>query len=404
MPDILEGIKVLDWSTYYAGPGATALLGDMGAEVFFIETPGTGETLRGMKRQDGASSELPDGRNALFEAAARNKKSVTLNLKTKEGKEIAYRLAEKCDVFLTNYRPQLVAAHGMDSASLRKVNPRLIYAKVSGYGAEGPYSQRGAFDLMIQGHSSLTTAMREPGEAPTFLLRGVLDQTCATLAAYSIVTALYARDRLGIVQEVHTSLLGTATWILYCNVLNTLLTGEDVPRHIRKKAANPMRNLYQCGDGNWVSGSNMPPAKFWHRFCQALGIEELENDPRFEDEAVREENAEELVSILDRAFQSKTREEWLTIFDQHDLIMGPVYTTSDMVNDPQVLANQYVTEFSHQALGPVRYPGFCTHFSETPVKTKRGAPELGEHTEEVLARVAGYNPEEIGRFQREGII
>lgn len=398
----LEGIRALEWGIFHAGPGALAILGDLGAEVIKIEQPGVGDPIRHQYRFGKASFSF-HGRSIFFEGANRNKKSITIDLTKEKGREVAYRLVSKCDIFLTNLRKETIEKMKMEYSVLRQFNPRLIYVSVSAYGPYGPDRHRGGFDFQGQARSGMMFCMGEPEMPPLLLHFGAVDQTTAILTSHSILTALLMRERYGFGQEIHVSILGSALFLLYFNVMNALIMGQEVPRHKRTET-DPLRNYYPCKDGKWICFTLPPHIDPWEKFCQAIGHPELANDPRFNTPERRWENSRELISILDGIFATKSRDEWHRIFGEFNLISSPVNTTLELKDDPQVVENKYIVDFDHPIWGRVKIPGYPAHFSQAEVGVQRPAPELGEHTEEVLREVAGYDDDEIRRLREEGVI
>jgi crotonobetainyl-CoA:carnitine CoA-transferase CaiB-like acyl-CoA transferase len=403
MHKALEGIRVLEWGIFYAGPGGTAILCDMGAEVIKIEQPGTGDPIRQLARYKDLDISLTDGTSITFQGANRGKKSITLDLAREEGRQIAYDLIKKCDIFFTNLRRSTVSKMKMDYPTLSQINPKLIYASVTGYGSRGPDANGGGFDQQGQGRSGMMYTLGEPDTRPSVAQFGIIDQATAIMASYQIVIALLMRERLGIGQEVGVSLLGTASYLLYLNNLVTLLTGQEVPKH-EQASADPLRNYYQCQDGKWVVSNQPPGEEHWHTVCQLLGQPELPGDPRFNSRDKRIEKSRELVSIFNTAFATKTRNEWLRLFNERNLVLSAVNTTTEAINDPQMKANDYIVDFEHPHMGHIRIPGFPIHFSQAEVNNNLIAPRLGEHTDSVLKELGAYSGVEIARFRAEKII
>jgi len=389
MPGVLDGVLVLEWGTFHAGPGAGAILGDLGAEVIKVEEPGRGDPERAWMRMGDFSLALPGGSNALFEASNRNKKSLTLNLQQERGREAIYRLVEKSDVFLTNFRALVAQRLGLDYPSLRRHNPRLIYASVSAYGREGPDRDQTGYDFHGQARSGVMASTGEPGAPPALVNAWLVDQATAILASYQVVLALLARERYGFGQEVHTSLLAGGMALVYMNVTIASLLGRDLPRHDRSACSNPLRNYYQCADGLWIMGANQPPERFWPPFCRVLGLEGLVQDPRFATPEKRAQNARELITILDRAILTRPRGEWLRLFREQGLSFTPVQSPLEVLQDPQVLANGYLQELDHPFLGRVKIPAFPMALERTPGRTRSPAPRLGQHTPHPLAPSRG---------------
>jgi crotonobetainyl-CoA:carnitine CoA-transferase CaiB-like acyl-CoA transferase len=403
MQQPLEGIRVVDCGIYHAGPGGPAILGDLGAEVVKIEQPIIGDPIRNQNRIGRISMKLKDGRNLFNEGANRNKKSVTVNLKTIEGQKIVHRLVRRSDVFLTNMRPKAIESMNIGYPTLKEVNPTLIYATVSAFGPKGPDRDRGGFDYQGQARSGFMYSMGEENTPPMVSGFGILDQATAIMASYQIIIALYMRERFGTAQEVHVSILGTSTFLLYFNILMAQMGRFDPPRHDRLKE-NPLRNHYCCADEGWLMMTLTPENRHWGPLCRALEAPEIEHDPRFNHSDRRLENAALLISIFDKIFATRTRDEWLVKFAENDLFACAVNRLSDLEKDPQITENGYLTDFDHPALGKIKIPGFPIHFERNAAGTQSAAPYLGEHTDEILTTLGGFSPEEISSFKKMGIV
>jgi len=397
-----EGIRVVEWGIYHAGPGGTAILCDMGAEVIKIEQPGTGDPFRMSEYKDGVFW-LPDKTSLYYAGANRGKKSITLNLEHPQGKQIAYNLVKKSDVFFTNLRPSTVKKMLMDYQTLSQINPRLIYASVTGFGDRGPDADRGAFDFQGQGRSGMMYSFGEPNTPPLLGQFGIVDQATAIMASYEIVIALFMRERFGMGQEVNVSLLGTASNLLYFNYLVPLMTGREMPRH-EQAGAYPLRNYYRCQDGKWIILTQPSSDESWKEVCHILGHPDLVDDPRFNNEHKRFENSREAVAILTKAFASKPRDEWLRLCAEKNLAVCAVNTITEAINDAQMIENDYIVDFEHPNMGHMRIPGFPIHFSQAQVDNNLLAPELGEHTNSVLKEIGGYSDENIAQFREDGVI
>ena len=403
--DPLQGIRVLEWGTFHAGPGGLAILGDLGAEVIKMEQPQAGDPIRQQTQFGEASFELPYGRSLFFEAANRNKKSIVLDLSQERGREVAYRLVAGSDVFLTNFRKKTVESLKMSYPILSRINPRLVYVSLTAYGPQGPDGKRGGFDFQGQARSGFMYSMGEPDMPPLVLHFGVIDQGTAIMVSHAILTSLLVRERFGIGQEIQLSLLGSALYLQYINVLNALWMKKRIPRHERSKT-DPLRNYYQCQDGKWISlgfPAHWEEAK-WPSFCQAMGLPELTSNPRFDTKQKRLQGSEEMVAMLDNAFAERPRQEWLDIFDRYDLISCPVNDVLDLEHDPQIMENNYIVDFNHVDLGEVRVPGFPAQFSRSRAETRRAAPTLGEHTLEILQGIGGYSKDEIEQLRELKVI
>lgn len=397
----LEGVRILEWGIFHAGPGGVSILGDLGAEVVKIEERGKGDPIRHRSRFGRTSFNLPGNRNLFFEGSNRNKKSITIDLAKEKGKDIVYRLIPRFDVFVTNLRRKTVEKMGMTYPILSSFNDRLIYASVSAYGHKGPYRDVGGFDFQGQARSGIMFSMGEPEMPPLVLHFGLVDQATAIIVSQGILSALFMRERTGKGQEVKTSILGAAINLVYFNFLNALWLQQDVPRHHRMDT-DPGRNYYRCQDGKWFAITVQPGD--WSRFCEVINRPEWERDERFNSlEKRAEEYSRELLSLLEEFFLTKKRDEWLEIFKENDFIVSPVNHLTDLENDPQIREN-YLEEIDHPALGRVKIPGFPVHFSNARAGTRKAAPLLGEDTEEVLKVFGGYSEQEIGQLREEEII
>jgi crotonobetainyl-CoA:carnitine CoA-transferase CaiB-like acyl-CoA transferase len=400
MASPLEGIRILDWTQWQMGTIASAMLADLGAEVIHIEDRERGDPGRGIRTTRGLGVDLPQGLSAYFEYVNHNKKGITVDLKKNEGKEIIYRLIKNSDVFVHNFRQGVPERLGLDYNTLSQYNPKLVYAALSGYGPKGPDAQEPAFDYPGLARSGIMTIAGEPGTPPVGFAGGIADQMGAIMASYGILAALLARERLGIGQQIDVSHLGSVMALEGLTVAMKLLTGQEIPRKNRPKEANPLWNHYKCADGKWIVLGMLQADRYWPLVCKALSIEHLEKDPRFENMDRRRENCEELISIMDKIFDTKPSTEWRKrLKEAGDIIFAPVQTISDLVDDPQVWANEYLIEFNHRVLGPIKVMGIPVQFSKTPGAISREAPEFGEHTEEVLIEVGGYSWEDIAALK-----
>ncbi|MEE8174344.1 MAG: CoA transferase [Dehalococcoidia bacterium] len=402
----LDGIRVIEWAMWQAGPIAGSMLGDLGAEVIKIEHPVRGDDARGMTQVASDSGSLPGGRVTSFEHANRNKRGITLDIRSKGGREILRKLVERSDVFFTNFRDSVVLRAQLDYETLLQYNPRLIYGIVTGYGSRGPDSDKRSFDIAGQGRSGMMFAMGDRDMVePTQMQGAPLDQLGGTMLAYAILAALVARERTGKAQKVESSILGSGIHLYSFNVNSGLWRGRPLARHSRARSRNAMANYYRCADGKWLMLAEYQSDRFWHDLCQAIGIGELENHPHYATAVARAENYAEVIQTLDRSFATKTRDEWLATFKEKGA--GYAYEIineiQDLASDQQVLDNEYITEFDHPTMGRVKVVGSPVLFDEQPLEI-RPAPQFGEHTEEVLLEVCGYDWEDIGRFKEEGAI
>jgi crotonobetainyl-CoA:carnitine CoA-transferase CaiB-like acyl-CoA transferase len=399
----LEGIRVIDWTIWQQGPVCSAMLGDLGAEVIKIEEREKGDPGRGMMKMSGV--DLGDRPNFYFEANNRNKKSITLDLKTPEAREIVYKLVQKSDVFVQNYRLGVPKRLGLDYATLSQHNPMLIYARATGYGPEGPEAGDPSFDQLGLARSGIMMAVGEPDMPPLQIAGGIADQMGAIMLAYGVLAALLARERFGIGQEVDASHLGSMTFLQGLSVAARTMMGFAIPRMPRKYAANPLWNHYCCKDGKWICLGMLQPDRYWADFCRTLGRPELGTDERFADIRARAANAGAAVAVLDEIFATKTRDEWLPILrNGGDFIFTIVNSVDDLPNDPQVQANAYVVDFEHPHYGTSQTVGIPVRLSKTPGKVRSAAPEFGQHTEEILTELLGYSWEEVAALKERQVI
>lgn len=411
MAKILEGIRVIN-TTQWIPSGAGSQLGDLGADVIKVERPVFGDALRGMQRVADSSSVTPkSGRNIGFEGANRNQRSITINLENERGKDILYRLVEKSHVFITSFTESVLRRLRIDYDTLSEKNPQLIYAVQTAYGPEGLWAEKRGFDQAGQARSGLMWAMgaREHHE-PQLVYGGICDQLGATMLTYGILAALIARERFGIGQRVDTSLAGNLIHLQALGINIASMSGRpfsrDHARHSRTRAANPLANFYRCADDNWILMIELQSDRFWSDTCRVLGLERLENDPQFATAVARREHRLELIKILDETFAKKTRAEWIEIFEERGAKFGysPVLDVSELLSDPQTLVNKYVVPFDHPTEGQVKIAGFPVRYGKTEASIAREAPELGQHTEEVLSTILGYTWEEIAEMRKADVL
>ena len=403
MPLPLEGIRVLDWTIWQQGPVASVMLADLGAEVIKIEDRINGDPGRGMLSMAGIN--FSDRPNFYFEATNRNKKSITLDLKQDAGRELLYELVAKSDVFVQNFRKGVAERLGVHYEALREHNPKLIYASGSGYGPEGPDAEAASFDRLALARSGIMLAAGEPDMPPCAIAEGIADQIGAITLSHGIMTALLARERFGIGQHVNVSLLGSMAWLQNLSLSSRLMMGMSIPRSSRKKAGNPLWNHYACSDGKWLAMGMLQSDRYWPSLCHALERPDLIDDERFNSLLKRAQNAGECIEILDGLFASKPRDEWLEILQKSgDLIVTQLNSIDELPDDPQITANGYVQSFDHPQHGETKVIGHPVALSETPAEIRLPAPEHGEHTEQVLIDVLGYDWDRITALREAEVI
>jgi len=400
----LEGIRVIEWGQMQQTPFATQLLGDYGAEVIKLEDRITGDAARGLMKIIGVAT-ATGTRNYYFECNNRNKKSITIDITKEKGRQIVYDLVAKSDVFMQNFRVGAAERAKLDYATLSGYNPRLIYVNTTGIGPKGPEAQSPILDPIGQARSGFMASAGEPHMPPVQAHFGLADQIGAVMGFASVLMALLARERLGVGQEVNTSLLAGMMTLLNLSVSSRLFVGKPIPRMTRSAAGNPLFNFYRCADDKWIQLAMLQSDRHWAAFCQVMGIGQLAEDPRFKDHNIRGQNSKALITILDELFATKTRQEWLGILAQNkDFIFGPVNDVNDLVNDPQVLANDYIIDYDHPVFGKTKMNGFPFELTRTPASVRREPPEFGQHTEEVLTETLGYSWDDVVKLKEEAVI
>jgi crotonobetainyl-CoA:carnitine CoA-transferase CaiB-like acyl-CoA transferase len=394
MPAPLEGIKVVDFTRYQNGPHATVMLSDMGARIIKVEMPGDGDPGRSL----GVAS---DGFCSYFEALNRGKESVTLNLYEEGAREVVHRLVAEADVLTENFRPGFLDRLGYGYEELRKVNERLIYATNSGFGPDGQWRDRGSFDVVAQGMSgAMVSQAGGPGNVPVSCAWGLADQVGSMAFAYGIMTALVARERFGMGQRVDVSQLGAMVTLQALSVQAYLHT----ERQTTVPGGRPFSATfawYQASDGEWFTIGILDP-KHWPKLCAALERADLVTDERSADPFARNANRDWLMAEIQKTVSTRPRAEWLTRICAQDVPTGPVYDYAGVVADEQFWKNGYLQHVEHPHFPGHRAVGIPVSMSETPPKVQGVAPELGQHTEQVLLDL-GYTWEDIERFHESGV-
>jgi crotonobetainyl-CoA:carnitine CoA-transferase CaiB-like acyl-CoA transferase len=404
----LDGMKVIELGAWVVGPTCGRILGELGAEVIKVEDPEGGDPARGVI-SPAALAEADRGLGPVspwWEQWNSSKRAIAVDLSQERGKEIMRRLLERADVFVTNLRAAAVERLGFDYESVRKVNPKIIYAQNTGFGPKGPQRNRAAFDdTTFWIRSGIMSTLGEP-DAPPVPLRGAMgDLTTAVFLTGAIVTALLARERFGFGQKLDTSLLASGMWVTGEDIQRRLIWGEREgnPKFSRKNAPNPLRNTYRTKDRKWLFFMMLQTDRFWPAVCKAIEREDLEKDPRFDTHANRVKNSQSIISILDKVLATRTLAEWAERFDRFGLVWEPETTIAEVLADPQVAENNYVAEIQHSSGQLIKMLRIPFQLSEMPIVPRNSAPELGQHTEEVLLEL-GYNWEEIAQLKNEKII
>ncbi|MAF53360.1 MAG: carnitine dehydratase [Chloroflexi bacterium] len=401
----LKGVRVLDWTMWQFGPMSSAMMGDMGADVLKIEAL-DGDSGRGLARASTLRTGLPEGRNVYFETNNRNKRGLAVNLKTKEGQEIVHKLVKNADVFVQNFRKGVAERLNVGYETLSEINPMLIYGSASGYGPEGPDAHLPSFDGCGQARAGLMMSATPVGvKEPTRVTQGVSDQMGAIMLCQGVLAALVARHIQGIGQKVDASHLSANMWLQGLGISMTMMRGGAFEAYDRLNSRNPLANLYECKDERWIQLMHLQPDRQWEPLMTIMGLTHLLDDPRFSNMDTRMENGTALVAEMDKAMATKTYDEWDELFrTSGDFIYAKVQTINELQDDPQVIANEYITEFDHPSIGTMKMCNHPNHYSKTPAKIWREAPQLGQHTEEVLIDELGYTWDDISDLQNKNVI
>jgi len=401
MTGILEGVKVIDMGHFVAIPSAAAVLADWGADVIKVE-PLSGEPQRGI-RALGALTFNGGQLSWRAELHNRNKKGLAVDLKKASGRDILYQLVKRSDVFMSNYEVSSLKRLELDYASLSRVNSKIIYAILTAFGRVGPDKDERGFDFIASwARSGVQYLLGEEGRPPPMQRPGLMDRVAGTHVVAGVVAALLYREKTGKGQELEFSLYHSAVWSLAADVQATLL-GIKVPKHEHSKAMNPLVNTYCTKDGQWLQLAMLQSDLQWSGFCRAIDRPKLENDPKFNNIEVREQNNEELVSILDDVFISENMVEWEKRLREHGCIYGRVRTLEDVATDTQALVNGLFTDIEHPLAGKIKLVATPVKFCQNPASIKTAAPEVGQHTEEILLDL-GYSWDDLAQLKEEGVI
>ncbi|MGD0803798.1 MAG: CaiB/BaiF CoA-transferase family protein [Candidatus Bathyarchaeia archaeon] len=395
-PPPLKGIRVLDLSRVLAGPFCSMTLADLGAEVIKVEMPGTGDDTRTYPPFIGSQS-------SYFMSTNRNKRSITLDLKTKDGQEVLHRLAARSDVVIENFRPGVTSRLAADYETLRKLNPRLIYCSISSFGQTGPYAERPGYDLIIQGMGGLMGITGEPNGPPVRIGVAITDLGAGMWATIAILAALKARERDGEGQYLDISMMdGSVAWMTYV-AGNYFATGEAPPR---MGSAHPSIVPYQAfvaSDGKSIllGGGN---DRLFVALCKGLGLPDLPKDPLYMGNENRVNNRDTLIPLLEKRFRDRPRDDWIKELEALGVPVAPVYTIDEIFADEQVRHRGMLVEINHPELGSVKQIAPAIKMSSTPCLIESPPPLLGQHTDEILRTLAGYGDEEIKSLRTRNII
>ena len=391
----LDGMKVLDLTRVLAGPYATMLLGDLGAEVIKIEQPGTGDESRNF-------GPFKNGFSLYFMSVNRGKQSVTLNLKTERGQSIFKQLLKQSDILVENFRPGTMQKLGLDYNTLKAEYPSLIYAACSGFGQTGPYAQQGAYDMIIQGMGGIISITGEPDRPPVRVGTSISDITAALFTTIGVLSALHHRNRTGRGQFVDVAMLDSLVAVLENAVVRYFATGEaPKPLGARHPAITPFE-AFASADGHVIIA--LGNDTLWAKFCEHVDRQELIVDERFQTNADRTENHSELFPILSEIMSQRKTDDWIDALGAIGVPCGPINAMDKVVSHPQVQAREMIARLAHDITGEVEVPGVPIKLSETPGNVDAPAPNLGEHTTEVLTGLLKMSPDEVEQLRQDGVI
>ncbi len=391
----LEGIRVLDLTRALAGPFCTLMLGDYGADVIKIELPGLGDDTRHW------GPPFIGEESAYFLSINRNKRSLTLNFKEPQAKEIFLRLAQRADVVVENFTPGVMSRFGLDYETVKGTNPKIIYCSISGFGQDGPYRNRPAYDQIMQGIGGIMSVTGGPDDDPQKVGIAIADIGAGMWAAFAILAAVRHRDQQGEGQYIDVSMMDAqVAWLTY--QAGYFFANGEPPK--RLGAAHPNLVPYQafmCGDGKYLNVA-VGSERIWQRFCQGMGLEDLHDSPDYATNGDRVRNRAALVPKLQELFLTQSSAEWVDALMPSGVPCGPINDLADVFSDPQLLHRQMYLEMPHPTLGSVKQTGIPIKFSQTPGGLDRPPPLLGEHTREIL-RELEYSESQIDEMAEKSV-
>jgi len=405
MAGVLEGLKIVEMGHWVAVPSACGILADWGADVIKIE-PLTGDAARGLRPGgEAGGAYIANGTqiNWRIELHNRGKKSLAVDASKTAGRDIIYKLARDADVFATNYELKSLEKLSLDYEQLRKVNPKLIYAILTGYGKVGPDRDERGFDYAAAwAHSGIQYLLGSPGGMPPPQRGGMMDRNAGIYLITGVLAALLNRQRTGHGEEVHVSLYHAGVWTLAADTQAALL-GIPIPRYERMSVLNPLANIYRTKDDRWLQLIMLQSELQWPGLCRAVGRSDLEKDTRFESVLARAMNCGALTAILDEVFASKTLDEWEPLLRANRCIFSRIQTPTEVTTDPQALINGFFAAVPHHIAGEMNLVTSPVDFGNNKAGIKAPAPEIGQHTEEILLQL-GYTWQDIGQLKEGGVI
>ena len=403
MPGPLDGVRVIDLTRILAGPFASMLMADLGADVIKVEQPGTGDPARGngpfLSPAGGETNEQEF--SSYFMSINRGKRGAALDLANPKGREALLRLVETADVLMENFRPGAMARLGLDYEAVRARNPRVVMCSVSGFGQTGPYAQRPALDVIVQGMGGMLSITGEPGGGPVRPGASIGDITAALFATVAVQSALIERERSGEGQFIDIGMLDCQVAIME-NAFTRYFALGQIPQPLgtRHPSSTPFQ-AFRTSDGHVVVAIMGGSTDQWPLFCAAIDHVELIDDERYATGWSRTQNYDALIPVIEEAMLTKTTAEWVETLNGMGVPAGPVQNIAQVAADPQVNHRDMFVELPHPALGPVTFTGNPIKLSRTPSGPSRVPPRLGEHTDEVLAE-AGLSPADIAALRSDG--
>ncbi len=391
----LAGVKIVDLSRFIAGPYCTMKLGDMGAEVIKIETPGRGDDSRAL------GPPFLEGESAYYLSFNRSKKSVTINLREEKGKEILRSLIREADVFIENFRIGVTEKMGLTYDDVKKIKEDIIYCSVTGYGHNSPYREKPSFDVMIQGEAGLMSITGFPDGPPQRVGVAIADILGGFHAVEGILLALLVRSQTGKGQFVDVSLMDAIISILTYQAANFLATGDVPPRVGNRHPMITPYESFETKDGYVIFA--VGNQRLWENFVKVFGREDLNEDPRFSDMKSRNQHPADLKEILEEITRTKNTEEWVEIMEKEGVPCGRIRTLDQVLTDPHVDIREMVLEKEHPLAGKIKLTGIPTKLSLTPGDVSSVPPTLGQHTDQVLAEL-GYSEEDLRMLRDKGIV
>jgi len=395
MPGPLEGVKVLSFAAHLAGPFCTMLLCDLGAEIIKIEPPGKGDAAR-------RNGPFINGIGSYFLSINRGQQSITLNLRDERAKKIVFELVKKVDIVVENFRPGVMGRLGFSYEAISEQNPKIIYASLSGFGQNGPYASKPAFDMIAQGMGGTVSITGEPGRPPVRVGFSIGDIGGGLFTGLAILAALHEREKSGKGQWIDVAMLDSQVALCENACVRYFATGETPkPLGSRHPLMTPFQ-IFPTKDGYMVLIT--VPEEDWQKFCKIAGREDLLSDSRFQSHPQRVSNYHVFEPLMNELIQTKTTAEWLALLEPAGIMCGPVNNIAQVVQDPHIREREMIVEVEHPRAGKLKVIGTPMKFSRTGCKIEKACPDVGEHTQEIFSRMLGMTPEEVEELRREKVV